>query len=410
MSPSLPAVRAYPEKRHPDLNVDIRDDLGPPSPGAGHAHPFRPNLADNELDDGQDGPTFLTTGTTTFIVNAPASDIGNTPTPTTVVQVSTSIVIVIASEGPSISASVLNSTLPAATNTSDIIASSSTSLPTLPPSSPPIPATSKAAPRPTIQGPVSRITIVPSPSMISPADSFLTNSESEAKKSRGLSGGAIAAIVIVLLLSLSAVAFFVLRNRRIQKRVARRATWTTGLSRSPNFDSLEKGPSHVHPTSSHEPTGTIEPSPTGQGSAQGEAQAPVRNIARKPPLPYSPVSSLTPPLPSYNNPPHVAVPYVPPATTPTQGPPSVQDVPMLVRVTFIPQLPDELAITPGETLCIRTEYDDGWALCVNTRGKQGMVPLECLEGDGGQLTAPSLVGTWRTSRRASSLRSVATWS
>ncbi len=409
MPPSLPAVRAYPEKRHPDLGVDIRDGLAPPSPGVGY----------DELDD-QGGLTFLTTATpvqtTRFIVNTPASDIGNKPTPTTVVQVSTSFVIVVASEGPSLPASVHNSTLPAVTNTSDIIASSSsTSLSTLPPPSPPIPATTDRASRPTttspaIQGPVSGSTIVPSPSLMSPSDAFLTNSESGMKKPRGLSGGVIAAIVIILLLAFSAVAFFVFRNRRIQKRVARRVTWTTGLSQIPNFDSLEKGPSHVHPTSSHEPTGSIEQSPTGQGSAQGEAQAPVRNIPRKPPLPYSPVSSLTPPLPSYNNPPHVAVPYVPQATTPTQDSASVQDVPMLVRVTFVPQLPDELAITPGETLYIRTEYDDGWALCVNTRGNQGMVPVECLEGDGGQLTAPSLVGNWRTSRRASSLRSVATWS
>jgi len=82
---------------------------------------------------------------------------------------------------------------------------------------------------------------------------------------------------------------------------------------------------------------------------------------------------------------------------------------MLVRVTFVPQLPDELAITPGETLYIQTEYDDGWALCVNGRGKQGMVPVECLEGDDGELTGPSRIGDWRMSRRASSLRSVARW-
>lgn len=402
MSPFLPAVRAYPEKRHPGLDVDIRD-----------------NLADAEFEDAQGGPTFLTTGApvqiTTFIVDAPASGKGDTPTPTTVVQVPTSIVIVVVgSEGPSIPASVLNSTLPAVTKTSDIIAPSSTSLPTLPPLSPPILATTDTASRPTttspaIQGAVFRSTIVPSPS---PSDSLLTSSESGMMKSRGLSGGAIAAVVTVLLLAMFAVAFFLFRKRRIQKRVARRVTWTAGLSQRPNFDSLEKGPNHVHPTSSHpEPTGSIEQSPpTSQGSAEGEAQAPVRKIARKPPIPYSPVSALTPPVPSYNNPPHVAVPYVAPASSPTQGSASVQDVPMLVRVTFVPQLPDELAITPGETLYIRTEYDDGWALCVNVQGKQGMVPMECLEGDGGQLTAPSLVGNWRTSRRASSLRSVATWS
>ncbi|KAG7448281.1 uncharacterized protein BT62DRAFT_877298, partial [Guyanagaster necrorhizus] len=46
---------------------------------------------------------------------------------------------------------------------------------------------------------------------------------------------------------------------------------------------------------------------------------------------------------------------------------------------FIPSLPDELPITNGETIQIIQEFDDGWALCVNGREEQGMVPLECLE-------------------------------
>jgi len=78
---------------------------------------------------------------------------------------------------------------------------------------------------------------------------------------------------------------------------------------------------------------------------------------------------------------------------------------MTVRVRFVPQLPDELAITPGETLYIQSEFDDGWALCINMLEEQGMVPLECLDGGGGQLTR---VSPWRTTRRASSL-TVATW-
>lgn len=75
-------------------------------------------------------------------------------------------------------------------------------------------------------------------------------------------------------------------------------------------------------------------------------------------------------------------------------------------MTFIPQLPDELAITPGETLYIQTEYDDGWALCANISGKEGMVPLECVEGVGGQFAG---VSHTRMMRRASSLRSASSW-
>ncbi|KAI0273487.1 hypothetical protein BC834DRAFT_806159, partial [Gloeopeniophorella convolvens] len=81
---------------------------------------------------------------------------------------------------------------------------------------------------------------------------------------------------------------------------------------------------------------------------------------------------------------------------------SISGATTVVRVTFVPTLPDELLITPGETLHIRTEFDDGWAMCVNARGEQGMVPLECLDGGGGQFVGfpPS---EWRSSKRASSL-------
>lgn len=51
----------------------------------------------------------------------------------------------------------------------------------------------------------------------------------------------------------------------------------------------------------------------------------------------------------------------------------------IVKSTFIPSLPDELSITTGETVRIIQEYDDGWAMCANGGGEQGMVPLECLD-------------------------------
>ncbi|KDQ61067.1 hypothetical protein JAAARDRAFT_94211, partial [Jaapia argillacea MUCL 33604] len=82
-----------------------------------------------------------------------------------------------------------------------------------------------------------------------------------------------------------------------------------------------------------------------------------------------------------------------------------------VRCTFVPSLPDELSISVGETLRILSEYDDGWALCMNGRGEKGMVPLECLDrgvipGTGG-LPSPRPIanapGDWRMSKRASSL-------
>jgi len=58
-----------------------------------------------------------------------------------------------------------------------------------------------------------------------------------------------------------------------------------------------------------------------------------------------------------------------------------------VVCTFITSLPDELSINVGETIRVLAEYDDGWALCMNTSGQQGMVPMECLNRGGG--AAPS---------------------
>lgn len=202
--------------------------------------------------------------------------------------------------------------------------------------------------------------------------------------------------------------FFILRNRRIKKRIARRMTWTTGLVPHANFDSsLEKGVGDVHPAAP-DSAAVAGQSPTSEGNGGGEAQAPIRTIARKLPIPYSPVSP-TAPRPSYNDP-HPTTPSasVHPVTVPTVTSTSSQNAPMRVRVTFVPQLPDELEITPEETLYIQTEFDDGWALCINIHGKQGMVPLECLEGGGGQFGGLPHVEDWHSMRRASSLRSVST--
>jgi len=50
-----------------------------------------------------------------------------------------------------------------------------------------------------------------------------------------------------------------------------------------------------------------------------------------------------------------------------------------VKSTFIPTLPDELPLKMGEMLRVLNVYDDGWALCANRMGEQGMVPLDCLD-------------------------------
>jgi hypothetical protein len=67
-----------------------------------------------------------------------------------------------------------------------------------------------------------------------------------------------------------------------------------------------------------------------------------------------------------------------------------------VKGTFIPTLPDELSLTIGEVLRVLSEYDDGWVLCANRMGEQGMVPLDCLD-------RCDEVQDHRLSKRASSL-------
>jgi hypothetical protein len=46
--------------------------------------------------------------------------------------------------------------------------------------------------------------------------------------------------------------------------------------------------------------------------------------------------------------------------------------------TFVTDLPDELVVSFGQRLSLLAEYDDGWTLCANEKGEQGMVPIECL--------------------------------
>ena len=94
------------------------------------------------------------------------------------------------------------------------------------------------------------------------------------------------------------------------------------------------------------------------------------------------------------------------------GTPAPQGETAVVRVLYIPTLPDELSITTGEVVTLLKAYDDGWALCMNARGEQGVVPLECLERNApGQATRLSVGygqqenvgGDWRNMKRMSSL-------
>jgi len=374
-----PAARAHQVKRH--LALDVREPpINPPGAGNGNPHLYK------ELDHSHDGPTFLTTDAP-VLANVQASSIGDIPTPSTSAVIGGSTSMATPGGLPLSSPFMLSAS-------SNIILSSSS------PSSPISTLTrTTVASGAALQSPVfgstmrgGMISSVPAES----ADSALSGENDSSRPS----GGVIAAIVIILLLALCAVAFFVFRRHRIQRRVARRATWTT---KHPFDVTLEKGVERDPAVSSNARIETANQLSKEGGNGLGNPPPQVRNIARKPPpLSISPVSPIAlSPSQSQISTPDARAPSMDSASVSTVPSTPMPEMAALVRMTFVPQLPDELAITPGETLYIRSKFDDGWALCVNSGGKQGMVPLECLEGGGGQFAGLSHL---RTMRRASSLR------
>ncbi|KAK0441061.1 hypothetical protein EV421DRAFT_1959767 [Armillaria borealis] len=170
-----------------------------------------------------------------------------------------------------------------------------------------------------------------------------------------LPAGAIAGIVIAVVLVLVAVALILLRNRFMQRRRSRVSTWISRPRLASAFDPASD-------TSS------------GMQFNQSGAMA----------------TPLTMPSASWNNA------GISPGTI---SPPSSA----IVKSRFIPSLPDELPISNGETVRILQEFDDGWALCANGREEQGMVPLECLERLTPTSGLPATASDLRKSARESSL-------
>jgi len=180
------------------------------------------------------------------------------------------------------------------------------------------------------------------------------------------SQGGIAAVVLCCLLVVVAVVVLLIRTRFRNKRSKKRATWGGIL---PKLEDAIQEKSTVPVTpASHYPF-----------------QAPA--VLPRPPM-------------SYNN-------DSPTGLSPTSASSVSGSIFAAVRCTFIPNLPDELSITTGEVVRVLDEYDDGWALCANTRSEQGMVPLECLDKRATSPTQAIGSAEWRNAQRASSLASSA---
>lgn len=199
--------------------------------------------------------------------------------------------------------------------------------------------------------------------------------------------------------------FLLVRRYFIRKRQARRKTWGAGLVAAPDFSDTEQKYEQARAA------GTAPSIRSYGGADSGDARSFVDlpNPYTAAPRTYAAANALAAPAMSYNNP-------APPPVTPSVSVPvnaagaAALANAAVVRCTFIPSLPDELSITTGEMVRVIGEYDDGWALCMNGRGEQGMVPVECLDrslGGRAGLPPPISVGTadWRASKRVSSLAS-----
>ncbi|KAF8844444.1 hypothetical protein BDN67DRAFT_714190 [Paxillus ammoniavirescens] len=242
--------------------------------------------------------------------------------------------------------------------------------------------------------------------------------------SSGLSGGAIAGIIAAGIIAGVALIVFFIRKTYLRRRERKHISWTgaPGLGRGSMFDE----PKPIPEFSEKPPSVTGIRGAPQRGSPMSPFEAHGQSVYSTPPppdihpqSPYVSYAVPAPPQATYNNPVPITS-HSPQPTTPTlstgnttalamaraaagAGASSLrgQQAPVeaVVKYTFVPTLPDELSITTGERIRLVAQYDDGWALCANARGEQGMVPKECLE----RAVAEQAETDWMNARRASSL-------
>ncbi|KAJ7073846.1 hypothetical protein C8F01DRAFT_1098526 [Mycena amicta] len=190
-------------------------------------------------------------------------------------------------------------------------------------------------------------------------------------KPHGLPTGAIVGIALAIVVLVLGAFVFLVRQRSIRQRQLRRATagWPTGAA---GFAQPPPQPAGTYQDA--ERMGEQSP-----GVTFARAQAAALAVPAPPPSAYGAVAA------------------VPGATSGGST--------ATVRYEFIPSLPDELSIVTGEVVRIVAEYDDGWALCANSRNEQGMVPIECIDRNSNSNSRSTLAPGQgnRNSRRTSSL-------
>ena len=179
--------------------------------------------------------------------------------------------------------------------------------------------------------------------------------------------GVLIGVILACILVAFGVAVYVIRTRYVRRRQRLRKGWTSSKA------------SHL----------SVAPEPKVSFSSSSPHAQQVAMLV-KPKSERSPLTlditetmPLAPPN-SYGNESQSPVSAtLTSSQSPVYGPPATKALgqPITTVVsTFITTLPDELAITVGESIRVLAEYDDGWALCLNSRGEQGMIPMECLDG------------------------------
>lgn len=217
------------------------------------------------------------------------------------------------------------------------------------------------------------------------------STSSSTKLSGGALGGIIAGSVIISL----ALLIFIVRKTYLRRRQARRVSWPDGDV----FNEAKPLPSPPAEDFSSERPASVRNAPASPFDAFGQQmyarppQPPIQNTQS----PFTGYATPALPNPSYNNPmpSYSRYPTVNPRNpdaivsmaraaagassyaTPTPKLRTGEEA--FVNRVFIPSLPDELSVTGGERIRVLAVYDDGWTLCANGRGEQGMVPQECID-------------------------------
>ncbi|THH05027.1 hypothetical protein EW145_g5100 [Phellinidium pouzarii] len=320
----------------------------------------------------------------------------------------------------------ITSNVPSKTSTTSATSTSTTSSSTTPANIPTTPSISPAVTAPSAARALSTSQTVSSFSpTVSGTASATSSTSTDASSSGGLSSAATGGIVAACVIAGLALIIFVVRKTFIRRRKRKRNTWGAGIY--PEINVTEKyGDNALEP-----PPPVPEKTAISSGYLGAGSGAEPRTPVWAPPRPVSPNPStyyVTPPPMSYNNQMMDAAPgaSLTPAAAGATGtrpnssgsvvwsmsrPQSAAVETAIVRVVYIPTLPDELSIMSGEVVQVVQVFDDGWVLCRNARGEQGVVPLECLDRSAAHAQAERLSvgygmeggGDWRNMKRISSL-------